>query len=120
MAGFSGRLRLTSSYIIFYNGGIIDYGSTLPLSISMSSSESEYVAVCLACISVIHFRYLDDELEQIGKQDYKCTEEDPLCTSNILRDNLGATIMSESPKPSSRTRHTEIRFKYVTISSERG
>jgi hypothetical protein len=112
--------RSTSSYIIFHNGGIIDYGSTLPLPISMSSSEAEYVAACLACIAVTHFRYLDDELEQIGKKDYKWTQEDRLFTSIILCDNSGATIMSESPKPSSITRHIERRFKYVTIGSERG
>ena len=35
--------KSTCSYVILHQGGIIDYGSSLPTPISMSTMESEYV-----------------------------------------------------------------------------
>ena len=53
--------RSTGEYIIFYQGGPIDNGTHVPGTVSQSSAESEYNAVCTAGMALAHFRMLIHE-----------------------------------------------------------
>ena len=50
--------RSTGSYIIFYHGGTIDYGTHVPGTASQSSAESEYNASFTAGMALTHIRML--------------------------------------------------------------
>ena len=54
--------RSTGSYIIFYQGGIIDHGTNVPKPVSQSSAEIEYNASCTSGMALAHFRMLIHEL----------------------------------------------------------
>ena len=50
--------RNTGAYIIFYQGGQVDYVTHIPGQASQSSSESYYKSACTEGISLAHFRML--------------------------------------------------------------
>ena len=50
--------RSTGAYIIFYQGGPIDHGTHVPVTVAQSSAESEYNAACTAGMALAHFRLL--------------------------------------------------------------
>ena len=54
--------RSTGEYIIFFQGGIIDHGTNIPLPVAQSSEESEYNTECTTGIALAHFRMLIHEL----------------------------------------------------------
>ena len=53
--------RSTVAYIIFYQGGTIDYGTHVPGPVAQSNAESEYNAECTAGMSLSCFRKLIHE-----------------------------------------------------------
>ena len=50
--------RSTWSYIIFYQGGKIDHGTYVPVSVAQSSAYSEYNSACTAGMALYHFTML--------------------------------------------------------------
>ena len=54
--------RSTRAYIIFYQGGTIDYGTHIPGTIAQPSAQSEYNAACTAGMALAHLRMLIHEL----------------------------------------------------------
>ena len=54
--------RSTGVYIIFYQGGPIDYGTHITGPVAQSSVESEYNAACTEGMALAHFRKLIHEL----------------------------------------------------------
>ena len=54
--------RSTGSYIIFYQGGLIDDVTHVPGSFSQSSAEIEYNSSCTAGMALAHLRVLIHEL----------------------------------------------------------
>ena len=53
-----GTGRSTGSYVIFYQGGPIDYGTHVPGTVAKSSAESDYNSACTAIIALACFRVL--------------------------------------------------------------
>ncbi|MGH7954479.1 MAG: hypothetical protein ACREOZ_00810, partial [Gloeomargaritales cyanobacterium] len=43
--------RSTGSYIIFYQGGVVDHSSFVPDPVALSSGEAEYNAACVTCMA---------------------------------------------------------------------
>ena len=80
--------RSTASYVTFHRGGIIDFSSCLPAPVSLSSMEAETVAASLACAAVTHYRYLEDEIINIGKMNFKLSDESKIPPSVILTQQL--------------------------------
>ena len=80
----------------------------------------------MACAAVTHYRYLEDEIINIGKMNFKLSDESKIPPSVILTptpvlvDNQSAVLNANNSKPSSRTRHIERRFKYVSEGTKRG
>ena len=56
--------RSTGLYIIFYQGGPIDYVTHVPGPVSQSSAEREYNAACTAVMALAHFRMLIHEFKK--------------------------------------------------------
>ena len=54
--------RSIGAYIIFYQGGPIDYGTHIPGPVDQYSAESEYNAACTSGMALAHFRMLFHEL----------------------------------------------------------
>ena len=66
-----------------------------------------------------HYLYLDDEIENLGRKSYHWAEKKHLIPSVILTNNQATSISASNPKPSSKSRHIERRYRYVTIGTER-
>ena len=60
--------RSTGEYIIFYQGGPIDYGTNVPVPVSQSSTESDYNVARTSGIALEHFKILIHEL--LNKDSY--------------------------------------------------
>ena len=58
--------RSTVSYMIFYNGALIEANSTMLTPIAMSTSEAEYMAACSATMATAHIRMLLYDMMFLG------------------------------------------------------
>ena len=54
-------VRTTGEYIVFYQCGIIDHRTNVPVPVAQSSAESEYNEACTTGMSLSHFRILNNE-----------------------------------------------------------
>ena len=96
---FSDTGRSTGEYIIFYQGGPIDYGTHVTVPVAKSSAENEYNAACTAGMDLAHFRMLINEL--LNKDTYIVTYEAPL----IVLDSKYAMCMAKNGKDTKHTSH---------------
>ena len=58
--------RSTGAYIMLYQGGPLDHGTHVPVPVSQSSADSEYIAACTAGMALAHFRMLIHELHSLN------------------------------------------------------
>jgi hypothetical protein len=80
-------------------GGPIAYKTKLQPTVAMSSTEAEFMAACDAAKMMLFIRTI---LWELGIPQHAATV--------IYEDNDGATAMANAQKPTSRTRHMDIRF----------
>ena len=57
--------RSTGEYLIFYQGGPIDYGTHVPGPVAQSSAESEYNAGCTVGMALSHFIFTIQDNQRI-------------------------------------------------------
>ena len=98
--------KSTGSYIIMYQGGVIDHGSMVPTPVAMSSAEAEYNACAVAAMAVAHSRMLVNELNDVDPDDFGEAIK-------ILVDNTSAQAMAKNEKDTKHTRHIARRMHYV-------
>ena len=97
----STRISVTG-YILFFMGVPIIWKSKSQKSITLSSSEAEYVALSEAEKEI---KFVYQLLLSIGIQ---------VKLPIVVRvDNVGAIFMSENTSTSGRTKHIDIRYRYV-------
>ena len=97
----STRISITG-YILFFMNVPIMWKSKSQKSITLSSSEAEYVALSEAAKEI---KFVYQLLLSIGIQ---------VKLPIIVRvDNVGAIFMSENTSTSGRTKHIDIRYRYV-------
>ena len=99
--------RSTGAYIIFYQGGNIDYGTHVPGPVAQSSAKSEYNAACTAGMALANFRMLIHEL--LNKDLDIVPEEAPL----IFLDSKSDMCMANNGKDTKPTRHISRRMNFV-------
>ena len=87
---FPGTVRSTVAYIIFYQGGLIDYGTHVPGPVDQSSAESEYNEECTAVMDLSHIRMLINELLKKVPD----IEEETFYEIDFLRKLIAFTIYS--------------------------
>ncbi|MGH7954596.1 MAG: reverse transcriptase domain-containing protein, partial [Gloeomargaritales cyanobacterium] len=107
--------RSTGSYLIFYQGGVIDHSTFVPDPVAMSSGEAEYSAACVTCMATAHLRMLTNEMTTLENSDP--ADQEPV---TIILDNQAAISMSKTLKDTKRTRHIDRRVHYVRRGSEAG
>ncbi|MGH3054708.1 MAG: reverse transcriptase domain-containing protein, partial [Gaiellaceae bacterium] len=100
--------RSTGSYLIFYQGGVVDHSSFVPTPVAMSSGEAEYNAACTTCMATAHIRMLINEITTLNDTD---PSDQPPVT--IILDNDAAISMSKSLKDTKRNRHIDRCIHYV-------
>ena len=105
--------RSTIGYKIFFQGSLIEWGTSVPVPVAMSSSEAEYMGACTACMAMAHLKMLIQDLKYLGSQDYdtKITEKSHM--NILLVDNEATVAMSKNYKPTKKNRHIARRYHYV-------
>jgi hypothetical protein len=101
-AGDPDSRRSVSGFVLFLNGIPICYKSKSQATVSLSSSEAEWIALSEAVKEIIFVVQL---LRDIGIR-----VETPVI---VKVDNIGAIHMAENVTSGSRTRHIDIRTKFV-------
>jgi hypothetical protein len=108
-AGDLDNRRSISGYIIFLLGCPIVWKSKQQQSVTLSSSEAEYVALSEAAKEI---KFVAQVLESIGiKVKYPIT---------VHVDNIGAIFMSENVSATKQTRHVHTRYRFVYEEVEDG
>jgi hypothetical protein len=87
----------------------------------MSSAEAEYMAACAAAMNAAVIRGLLYKMRYLGTKNYKMVEEKIEFKPTVLCvDNSAAVAMSESAKPTKKTRHIARHFHFVREGVKRG
>ena len=108
-AGDADTRRSVSGYILYVRGVPIAWRSKAQRSVTLSSTEAEWVALSEAVKEIIFVLQLLESLE--------IKVELPI----IVRvDNVGAIFMSGNKTTTSRAKHVDIRTKYVNKYCEDG
>jgi hypothetical protein len=108
-AGDANSRRSISGYVFFLSGSPIAWAARKQPSISLSSTESEYLASTLATREAVYLRQF---LTEIG---FPPTDPIPL-----LVDNQSAIALARNPEFHARTKHIEVRHHYVREKIEDG
>ncbi|EJK70660.1 hypothetical protein THAOC_07961, partial [Thalassiosira oceanica] len=82
-----------------FGGGTIGYKTRLQPTVALSSTEAEFMAACDAGKMLLYVRSI--------LYDLNIPQE---AASVIYEDNDGATAMANAKKPTTRTRHMDIRY----------
>lgn len=94
--------RSMSGNVFLYSLGAISWVAKKQLSVTLSTAESEYVALCLASQEAMWLRVL---LKDLG-----CSVELP---TRILEDNQGAICIAQNSVINSRSKHIDIKMHYI-------
>ena len=103
---------MTGAYILFYQCAPIDNWTHVTVTVSQSSSESDYIAACTAVMAVTHFRILNNEL--MNKYPDMVLENALL----IILDIKSVVCMANNGKYNKHTRHISRRMYFVWNSEE--
>ena len=95
------RISVTG-YILFFMGVPIIWKSKSQRSVTLSSSEAAYVALSEAAKDI---KFVYQLLRSIGIE--------VTLPITVRVDNVGAIFMSENTLTSGRTKHVDIRYRYV-------
>ena len=95
------------AYIIFYQGGTIDHGTHVSVTVAQSSAESEYTSVFTAGMDLVHFRMLIHEF--LNEDTDMFPKEAPL----IVLDRKSAMCIAKNGKDTKHTRHIARRMHFV-------
>lgn len=100
--------RSVSGVVCMYSGGAITWCSRRQHSVSLSTTEAEYVAVCEAAKKIMWLVRLYGE---IGLLDF---------VPVLLIDNASAIKVAKNPQFHRRTKHIDVQFHYVRERVQRG
>ena len=107
-AGDVDSRKSTSGYVFLLGGNIISWASKKQPVVALSTTEAEYIALCLATQEAIWLRRL---CASVGQAQTKPTK--------ILEDNQGTISMSRNPRNNSRTKHIDIKYHFVREAVEK-
>ena len=90
--------RLVTGILMKIVGGIIYYKIRFQITVSLSSTEAEFLAACEASKVILYIRSI---LDDIGIPQDEATK--------LFENNQGALMMANSGQPTKITRHMEIK-----------
>ena len=111
-ADFAGDVRdrkSTSGTLFMLSGGPVRWASKKQTCVSLSTTEAEYVSLCMATKEAIWLRRL---LSEMG-----CADQGPTL---ILEDNQGAIAMTENERITPRTKHISVKYHFVRHAVKKG
>ena len=97
-AGDTKHRRSISGISLFFAGAPVVYRSRFQPTISLSSTESEFIAAAEAGKLSLYLRSL---LDQLGLEQVSATK--------LFEDNAAAIAMANAQRPTRRTRHVDIK-----------
>ena len=106
-AGDPESRRSVSGYVIYVHGVPICWRSKAQRSVTLSSTETEYIALSEAVKDIVFIVNLCESMQ------IKI-----VLPVTVYVDNIGAIFMSQNVTATSRTKHVDIRGKYVKEYSE--
>jgi hypothetical protein len=101
--------RSRTGYVIKYVGCPILWASKLQTEISLSSTESGYIALSQALREVTPIISLLKELNANG---FNINSTTPKIMCHVFEDNDGALEMARTPKLRPRTKHINIKYHH--------
>ena len=101
-AGCPDTRRSHSGYIVKVNGTAVAWVSKRQKCVTLSSCESEYIAVCECAKQIVWMRRL---LKELGKEQKG--------TTSIFCDNQAAKALTENPIHHDRTKHIDMKYHYT-------
>ena len=102
--------RSTAGYLFLYHGSPISWASKLQRTIALSTVEAEFMAGSEACKELIWIRSVFRGLGLF----------DDTTPPTILRgDNTGAIALAKNPEFHQRTKHIELRERFITFLVDR-
>ena len=108
-AGDPDTRRSVSGYVLFVQGVPVSWRSKANKTVTLSSTEAEWIALSEAVKEVMFVVQLLDSMRI--KYHLPVT---------VRVDNIGAIFMSKNINTSSRTKHVDVRTKYVNEFCENG
>ena len=101
-AGCLDTRKSTSGHVFRLGNATIGWRSKKQSIVALSSTESEYVALCAAAQETVWLRNL---LKGVGHKQTDATV--------IYEDNQGAIALAKNPKNHPRTKHIDVKYHYV-------
>ena len=108
-AGDADTRRSVSGYVIYLNDSPIAWRSKGQKSVTLSSTESEYVATSEVAMEIVYLARMMEFLE--------VHMEYPII---VYVDNIGAIYLATSAKTGNRTKHVDTRYHFVREYVENG
>ncbi|MGH3055378.1 MAG: Ty1/Copia family ribonuclease HI, partial [Gaiellaceae bacterium] len=112
--------RSSASFCIFFHGGLVDYGCSVPVPVAMSTGEAEYLSAASGAMAAQHMRMLENDFSNLGKNTYSVHNDEAMPPATLLLDNTAAKSMAECERSSKLTRHIVRRYHYVRQGQMRG
>ena len=97
-----------TGYVIFYMGCPITWISKMQSEISLSTTESEYIALSQSLRDVIPFMNIVEELNKL----YESGLPKPLIMCKLFEDNNGALALAKEYKYRPRTKHIALKYHH--------
>ena len=97
-----------TGFVIIYAGCSLTWCSKLQTEISLSTTESEYIALSQAMREVIPFMSLMVKVVEV----FPLNNPKPESHCKEFKDNNSCTIVAESSKFTPRTKHIAIKYHY--------
>ena len=101
-AGDIDSRRSTSGYVVMYNGAPIVWKSQKQPTVALSTTEAEFIAACYACRELLGTRQL---LKELGR--------DLSSPTKVMIDNQAAIRLIQNPNIRARTKHIDVKFKFI-------
>ena len=101
--------KSTLCYLIFCNNAVFSWKSTLSSVLAMSSAEAELIALCACAADIAYCRKLANELGFLQ-----------LRPTIVHEDNVGAKQLAESGNFKGRSKHYELRWRFLHHFINRG
>lgn len=101
LAGDTDSRKSTTGFVYTLGGTAVSWGSNLQKTVSLSTTEAEYIAISEAAKEMI---WIQGFLEELGKKNQKGT---------LYSDSQSAIFLAKNPAFHSRTKHIQIRYHFI-------
>ena len=108
-AGDPSDRKSTSGHLFLFKDGLISWTTRKQSTVTLSSTEAEYVAASQAGQEVIWLRQFLEDLDQIQKE-----------STPIYEDNQGCIALAQTERINPRTKHIDVRYHFLRDLQEQG